>query len=111
MVLGSSRRAVLNLWVATIRKHMFLIVLRTETPLSNNYEVATKISLRLGVPKTIGNMYFPMVMTHRLRTSVLEYTKCGMLTGMGIHLYRPGGVIIHGWMRFSVTWLFEDHNK
>lgn len=39
-------------------------------------------------------------MAHRLRASVLEYTKCGLLTEVGIHLYRAGDDIIHPGMGF-----------
>lgn len=37
-----------------------------------SYEVATKINLWLGVPKTMRNVCFSMIMTHRLKTARLE---------------------------------------
>ena len=32
-----------------------------------------KINVWLGVPKTVRNMCFPMVLTHRLRTVTIEH--------------------------------------
>ena len=40
-----------------------------------SYKVAKKVDLCLGVPKTIGNMCFPIVATHRLRTAALPRCK------------------------------------
>jgi hypothetical protein len=52
---------VLNLWILTIRKHIFPMVLGTETSLNSktcSYEVPTKINTGLGVPKTVRNTCF-----------------------------------------------------
>jgi hypothetical protein len=50
----SVRSAVLNLWVAPTGKHMFLMVLGIQVPLSSNnysYEVGMKIIYGMGSPQ------------------------------------------------------------
>ena len=52
--------AVLNLCIATIREHIFLMVLWTLIPFSSklSYEVTPKVNLWLGVPKIIRKYVF-----------------------------------------------------
>jgi len=52
---------------------VFLMVLGDSTRHQNNsYEVAMKIIVCVGVPKSIRNVYFLMLGTHRLRSHVLK---------------------------------------